>query len=153
MDFFTLRTLISTSQRRYMPRVGAHSTSKLPPTAPASLPTAACILASLSVPPCQAPFCPGLIQTSVLRWHFLPVSGTSRFLLASAIQPIHMLTSSSHPLSLSTLALILCLLKTETTHILYIHPFMAYNSVIFSIFRVVQSSLQSVIYFFLDLAK
>lgn len=74
--------------------------------------------------------------------------------MASAIQPINMLTPSSHLLSVSTLALIPCRrLKTETTHILYIHPFKAYNSVTFSIFRVVCPSLQSVLDFCLDLAK
>ena len=128
-----------------------HSGSPLNHQAPTPQAYLRCPHPHLSVSPSQGLFCPELIQTSVLRWNFLPVSGTSHCLLAPATQTVDMLTSSSHLLSWATLALILCvflLFKTETTHILYSHPLKAYNSAIFSIFRVVQPPPQSILNLF-----
>lgn len=55
----------------------------------------------------------------------------------------------SSPMSLFSLKQ----LYWDTIHIPYNSPFKVYNSMAFSIFRVVQPSPQSIIYFFLDIAR
>lgn len=111
IDFFILKSLTFTSLRKYKPLVGAHSTSK--PSPPTNISTAGPSL-----------ICPAAILSSFLPWvseslysgDILSISGTSQhdslsshFPLASIFQHINMLNSSFYLVSLSLLALILCL--------------------------------------------